>query len=533
MKVMRMTRKKSRNPGSAGPSRRRAGRRPSPTSASALIHVPEPTLTFAFEQQVEDPRDGLLLFGPLDQGQPFGIRVAVIGTETGIRLYRDWAKRIQGNLHDLGSPIARPPFPGFPTVFRVPWGVEPVLRITVPDAEIQRAVLIGDGHVRVYQTVGLYADRILDALNREEVGVDVWFVVIPDIIHKNCRPKSHIPSSLQVDGEQPMTARFGKRLLDEPSMFVSDNVAAIPYQFEVDFHNQLKARLLGKGPTQIVRESTLELVTGPVRPKHDSLPFQAAIAWNICTAAFYKAGGRPWKAANIRDGVCYVGLVFKRDDRHSDPRYACCAAQMFLDSGDGLVFRGAVGPWYSDQTREYHLTRAAARHLGEMVIEAYREKHEGARPSELFIHGRAFFDDEEWRGFSDAVEQTKTRLVGIRIRDEAAFRLYRLGERAVLRGTALILHDKAAFLMSRGHVPRLRTQVGLEVPKPLRVDILRGEADIRVVLADILSLTKLNYNACIFADGLPVTLRFADDVGEILTAGPVAGEKPLPFKHYI
>jgi len=316
-------------------------------------------------------------------------------------------------------------------------------------------------------------------------------------------------------------------------MFISDNVAAIPYQFEVDFHNQLKARLLGRGPTQIVRESTLELVPGPVRPKHDSLPFQAAIAWNICTAAFYKAGGRPWKSANIRDGVCYVGLVFKRDDRHSDPRYACCAAQMFLDSGDGLVFRGAVGPWYSDHTREYHLTRAAAKQLGEMVIEAYRDKHERKPPSELFIHGRAFFDDEEWHGFSDAVAGTNTKLVGIRIRDESAFRLYRLGERGVLRGTALVLHEKAAFLMTRGHVPRLRTQVGLEVPRPLRVDIARGEANIGVVLADILALTKLNYNACIFADGVPVTLRFADDVGEILTAGPIEGERPLPFKHYI
>ena len=161
------------------------------------------------------------------------------------------------------------------------------------------------------------------------------------------------------------------------------------------------------------------------------------------------------------------------------------------------------------------------------------EKHNGQPPAELFIHGRAFFDDDEWQGFSDAVAQVSTRLVGIRIRDESAFRLYRLGERAVLRGTALVLHEKAAFLMTRGHVPRLRTQVGLEVPRPLRVDVARGEADIRVVLADILSLTKLNYNACIFADGLPVTLRFADDVGEILTAGPVVGEKPLPFKHYI
>ena len=34
-----------------------------------------------------------------------------------------------------------------------------------------------------------------------------------------------------------------------------------------------------------------------------------------------------------------------------------------------------------------------------------------------------------------------------------------------------------------------------------------------------MSLTKLNYNACIYGDGLPVTLKFADSIGEILTAG--------------
>jgi hypothetical protein len=82
-------------------------------------------------------------------------------------------------------------------------------------------------------------------------------------------------------------------------------------------------------------------------------------------------------------------------------------------------------------------------------------------------------------------------------------------------------------------VPRLRTYPGLEVPNPLYINISRGEADIQTVLADVLALTKLNYNACIYADGLPVTLKFANAVGEILTAGPMKDTPPLPFKHYI
>ena len=66
------------------------------------------------------------------------------------------------------------------------------------------------------------------------------------------------------------------------------------------------------------------------------------------------------------------------------------------------------------------------------------------------------------------------------------------------------------------------------------IERCRGEADIQVVMADVMALTKLNYNACIYADGYPVTLRFADSVGEILTAAPRQEElPPLPFRYYI
>lgn len=65
--------------------------------------------------------------------------------------------------------------------------------------------------------------------------------------------------------------------------------------------------------------------------------------------------------------------------------------------------------------------------------------------------------------------------------------------------------------------------------------VLTGEpgVDLTQVMQDVLGLTKLNFNACIYGDGTPVTLRFADDVGEILTAAPIANLPPLPFKHYI
>jgi hypothetical protein len=75
--------------------------------------------------------------------------------------------------------------------------------------------------------------------------------------------------------------------------------------------------------------------------------------------------------------------------------------------------------------------------------------------------------------------------------------------------------------------------MGLETPNPLSIEITRGKANIETVCRDILALTKLNYNACIYGDGLPVTLRFADSIGEVLTAGPEPETEVLPFKHYV
>ena len=113
-------------------------------------------------------------------------------------------------------------------------------------------------------------------------------------------------------------------------------------------------------------------------------------------------------------------------------------------------------------------------------------------------------------------------------------KLYRHGTMNIARGLGWVKSPWMAYLWTKGFVPRLQTYAGREVPNPLSIEVCRGEADIKQVMADVLALTKLNYNACIYGDGVPVTLRFADAVGEILTAAPRKGElPPLPFRYYI
>src|SRR5260370_16437608 len=85
---------------------------------------------------------------------------------------------------------------------------------------------------------------------------------------------------------------------------------------------------------------------------------------------------------------------------------------MFLSEGDGVVFRGANGPWQTGES-EYHLKPEAAKDLIKKVLDTYHDKH-GCVPSELFIHGQTSFKDDEWRAFEEAAPPA-TNVVGSRI----------------------------------------------------------------------------------------------------------------------
>lgn len=500
-----------------------------------LLHFSEPSLEFGHSQILEDPRDGLTLFGPLDHAPQYGIRVGVIGTPVGIQRFERWANQMQKPIGVSQEERARPPFPGFDATFHASWNLARIPKIQIDTDELLTALRIGEAHQRVHKTVSIYAEPILAFQRAEETPIDMWFVIIPEEVYKLCRPKSHVrkSESVRVGGE--MSLRLARRVATSPSLFPELNRDAVPYQYEPDFHNQLKGRLLGSNvATQVIREPKIafrEFRTKSGQLAQDLSRLESTIAWNLATATFYKTGGRPWKLATIREGVCYLGLVFKLDERGNRRDWACCAAKMFLDSGDGIVFRGALGPWYSSDTKEFHLSERAARDLMSTALAGYKSKR-GMLPTEVFIHGKVRFGSEEWRGFQIAAGKD-VKLVGVRITEEKSLRLFRPDKNTVLRGLAFVRDERTAFLWTRGFVPRIQTYAGREIPIPLLIDVCRGQAEIEVVLQDILALTKLNYNACGLGDGIPVTLRFADAVGEVLTAGPLDGVPPLPFKYYI
>jgi hypothetical protein len=149
------------------------------------------------------------------------------------------------------------------------------------------------------------------------------------------------------------------------------------------------------------------------------------------------------------------------------------------------------------------------------------------------VHAKSSFTDEEWKGFTSGAPP-QTNVVGVQIADgKDNLKLFRPGKYPVVRGSALLTGDDQAFLWTAWYVPRLDTYIGPETPNPVLVRRQRGKCSFETILRDVMGLTKINFNSCLHNDRLPVTIRFADAVGEIMLAAPQTGEPRLAFKFYI
>ncbi|GIK48233.1 MAG: hypothetical protein BroJett013_09300 [Alphaproteobacteria bacterium] len=513
-----------------------------PERSPTILHLKEPLLEFGHGQLSEHPKDGLFLYGPHEGPRSkVVISVGIVGTDQGIAFFREWANGLAGLVKvpppkktEKKDRIHLSDFPGLTAAFGI--AMEPSRFVTraISGSAIDTATRTINHVEAVSRAVDLYVHEVETHDENEEQKVDVWVFVLPELIFERCKPQSKRTGLGLVKGDfgKKQTARETLPLLES----VLDQSEEAIFDDIPDFHRQVKAKLLKVGHTsQLVRETTLAPQAFVNDHGYELRRIQepATVAWNLATGLYYKTQPRPpWRLGQVRPGVCYVGLVFKT--LPNNPNHACCAAQMFLTEGDGVVFRGANGPWKTSE-HEFHLKTPEAKGLIKMVVETYVEKH-GSPPKELFIHGKTTFSDAEWDGFLEGAP-SETNVVGVRIKETLGeVKLFRDGDYPVLRGTAMLLDDTNAYLWTNGFLPRLDTYIGPETPNPLFVTLLRSTGPmppVQTVLADIMGLTKINYNACNFNDALPVTLRFADKVGDILTMGSAQGSKKQPFKFYV
>ena len=467
----------------------------------------EPTLEFAGGARHVDPRFGVAEYGPADlvaESAPRTIRVGLLGEQAGNDAAQEWLEGCRDPIigKDADRPGLFPAFPGFASDcgYRSELVFDSRLQRLIRQREVQRLEGL-EPRQRVQAATELYLDELSTLVQNGR----------PDVV------VCHIPTPLLNVASVDAT---DMRDVVEKETAESDRPAA--------FHDVLKARAMKlRVPLQLIRPSTYDARrAAPQRHKswrRRQRQDDASVAWNFLTALYYKAGGTPWRMARASTDLeaCYVGVAFFRSADGKET--ATSVAQVYNQRGDGVVVRG--GPAHrSNKDRQLHLSERDANGVLKQAITAYRNEHRHP-PARIIVHKTSVFDRAETDGMLRAASELGIDICELVWITNPAVRLYRDGYHPPLRGTLLEIARDEAILYTRGSVEWYSTYPGMYVPRPIALRGAYLERSIREVAEEVLALSKMNWNSTRFDGRVPVTLRTARQVADII--------KHLPPDSYI
>jgi len=135
-------------------------------------------------------------------------------------------------------------------------------------------------------------------------------------------------------------------------------------------------------------------------------------------------------------------------------------------------------------------------------------------PERLVIHKTSRYSQPEIQGFEEALSSLRIAYDLVSL-TKAPLRLVRWGQYPVPRGAVYEFSESDAYLYTKGFVPDLQTYPGNHIPSPFWVQRPRGDSSMKTICSELLMLTKLNWNTADFCCGVPITLSFARNVGDV------------------
>jgi hypothetical protein len=469
-----------------------------------LIFLPrvlsEPLLEFGDGGRHIDPRFGLMDYGPLQPLAGESVKIGIIGTGETVEGFADFVERsttgIEGKRDKQGkpSPLANlyPAFPGIgnQNPFRCRFETEEASRRSIPKSAIDDIVATPRQADAVNAGVELIAEQAR-ALVESSARPDVIVIALPvDLICKVV----NADSGAEDDEEDISTP--------------------------LNFRDLLKAKLLNLPiPTQIVWPTLWDDAARIPRKLKDTIrqvQDPATRAWNILNALFYKAGKVPWRLLPHLGEVksLYLGVGFYKD--LTGQRLLTSTAQMFDDRGRGLILRGARAQTDKGDRHPY-LANADAHDLVMDSITAYRAHHLHS-PARLVILKTSRFEAGEVEGMSRAAKHWQISMRDfVWVQERPDDTLLREGDYPPLRGSFLQL-GREGLLFTRGSTPYYGTYPGMRVPRPILLRPYHAASDtpLHTIAAEVMALTKMNWNSTQFDQALPIPIRAAKQVGKIL-----------------
>lgn len=473
----------------------------------------EPGLQFGTSSHI-DIRFGLMNYCPLDfdsDAAPKQIRLGIVGSAATIQGLRDWLEKCRREI-SAKETRQRNLFPNWPG-FNSETAFCSELQF---DSSLERQ--ISSGEIKAITSLAVRDEQKIRAVDTIVAEVRPLLEKKPDVI------VCAIPQEFLDAFDSTSIA---------PDLDDEDRETEDADRSTVDFHHLLKARCMTLPracPIQLVLPATYDPKkkrrgnsTRQIRPLQD----EATRAWNFHTAIYYKAGGTPWKLQQdvSKLQTCFVGVGFYRTlDKE---RVSTSVAQVFNERGNGVVVRGEQAI-YEKEDRQVHLDANGASLLLSRALQEYRSEHK-TMPARVVIHKTSSHNDAEVKGFTQAASDHNIEYCELLSIRKSSIRLFRNGVYPPLRGTLLSLDDRSHILYTRGSVEFYATYPGMYMPRTLRIECDQVEQTPRYLAEEILALTKMNWNDTQFDGGMPITIRAARQVGDILKyAGP---NDPVPSQY--
>lgn len=256
-------------------------------------------------------------------------------------------------------------------------------------------------------------------------------------------------------------------------------------------------------PIQIIRENTLRGV---------DTQNLATRSWNLSTGLYYKMGEFPWILDGMDSKTCFLGISFYHKKTDYADNVFSSMAHLFSNDFNSVILRGDRVP-FDEVLKSPVLDREAARKIVEKALTEFVAAR-GRNPERLVIHKTSKYSTAEIQGFEDALLNLNIAYDLVSL-TKASLRLVRWGQYPVPRGSMYAFSDNDAYLYTKGFVPDLQTYPGNHIPSPFWVQKARGDSSIRTICSEILMLTKLNWNTADFCCGVPITISFARNVGDV------------------
>jgi hypothetical protein len=256
-------------------------------------------------------------------------------------------------------------------------------------------------------------------------------------------------------------------------------------------------------PIQIIRENTL------IGKDTQNL---ATRSWNLCTGLYYKTGDLPWILEAMDSKSCFLGISFYHKKTAYKDYVFSSMAHLFSNDFNSVVLRGDPVP-FDDVLKSPVLDKQAAQRIVEKALGEYFNTRD-SYPERLVIHKTSRYTPAEIEGF-EAAMSSKGMAYDLVSLTKAPLRLIRWGQYPMPRGAVYQFSDSDAYLYTKGFIPELQTYPGSHIPSPFWIQKARGDSSMETICSEILMLTKLNWNTADFCCGVPITVSFARNVGEV------------------